>query len=153
LSPRGVTGAANGTDQNLAISLPFSYVPPEMDDHFQRGIEEFNRQFFFEAHDTWEELWMETTGTHRLFYQGMIQTAVGFYHLSNRNYKGACSQFGKALAKLEQYLPVCQGVDTRNLANGVRECRFDAELLRDGKLTAFDERKIPRIRISPPENY
>lgn len=71
-----------------------------MEGLFERGVEEFNGQFFFEAHDTWEELWMQTTGPHRLFYQGLIQVSVGFYHLSNGNYKGACSQFGKALAKL-----------------------------------------------------
>jgi hypothetical protein len=124
-----------------------------MNELFQRGIEEFNRQFFFEAHDTWEELWMETSGNHRLFYQGMIQTAVGFYHLSNGNYKGACSQFGKALAKLEQYLPEFHGVDTEGLAASLRECRDDAELLREGKLTEFDERRIPRIRTTGSEHY
>ena len=53
-----------------------------MDARFLKGIEEFNRRFFFEAHDLWEEVWVETVGDHRLFYQGLIQTAVGFYHLS-----------------------------------------------------------------------
>ncbi len=118
-----------------------------MDDHFSRGIEEFNRQFFFEAHDIWEELWMETTGNHRLFYQGLIQTAVGFYHLSNENYKGAFSQFNKALAKLGQYLPAFHGVDTERLVESVRECLLDTELLKEGRLSEFDERKIPRIYL------
>lgn len=116
-----------------------------MEGLFERGIEEFNRQFFFEAHDTWEELWMETTGSHRLFYQGLIQTAVGFYHLSNQNYKGACSQFGKALTKIERYLPTFYGIDTQHLSTHVRACLYDAELLREGKVTVFDESKIPQI--------
>ena len=118
-----------------------------MENQFGRGVEEFNGQFFFEAHDTWEELWMETTGSHRLFYQGLIQTAVGFYHLSNENYKGACSQFNKALAKLGQYLPAFHGVDTDRLVESVRECLVDAELLKDGRLSEFDERKIPQIYL------
>ena len=117
-----------------------------MEDLFQRGIEEFNRQYFFEAHDLWEELWMETTGGDRLFYQGMIQTAVGFYHLSNGNYKGACSQFGKALAKLEQYLPAYHGINTQQLVDRVRECLHDVELLKAGQATSFDEAKIPLIQ-------
>ncbi len=116
-----------------------------MEDLFARGIEEFNRQYFFEAHDLWEELWMETTGQHRLFYQGLIQTAVGFYHLSNDNYKGACSQFSKALSKLEHYLPVFHGIDTSSLINGVRLCLKDAERLRRGEPGRFDESKIPHI--------
>jgi predicted metal-dependent hydrolase len=116
-----------------------------MEERFERGIEEFNSQYFFEAHDTWEELWMETTGEHRLFYQGLIQTAVGFYHLSNENYKGACSQFGKALAKLERYLPEFHGIRTRHLVEQVRVCLDDAEGLKSGGVAPFDERKIPRI--------
>lgn len=82
---------------------------------FIQGIEDFNRQLFFEAHDAWEELWMETRGERRLFYQGLIQTAVGFYHLSNANYKGGCSQLGKGLAKVERYLPSFHGIDTQAL--------------------------------------
>ncbi len=117
-----------------------------MEGLFERGIGEFNGQFFFEAHDTWEELWMETSGHHRLFYQGLIQTAVGFYHLSNENYKGACSQFSKALAKLEQYLPAYHGVETQLLVDCLRDCLRDAESLREGKTIQFDVSKIPQIR-------
>ncbi len=118
-----------------------------MEDLFERGVDEFNRQFFFEAHDTWEELWMETTGQHRLFYQGLIQIAVGFYHLGNQNYKGACSQFGKALAKINQYLPAFHSIDTQQLANSVQNCLNDAEQLKAGTLAVFDERKIPVITL------
>jgi uncharacterized protein len=117
-----------------------------MEGLFERGAEEFNRQFFFEAHDTWEELWRETTGSHKLFYQGLIQTAVGFYHLSNGNYKGACSQFGKALAKLEQYLPAYHGINTQQLAERVRESLHDAEALRAGEINRFDSSKTPMIQ-------
>lgn len=117
-----------------------------MDGLFEKGVEEFNRGFFFEAHDTWEELWMETTGSHRLFYQGMIQTAVGFYHLGNGNYKGACSQLGKALAKLEHYLPEYHGVATEILAAQIRTCLQKAERLRDGETGRFDESTIPLIQ-------
>jgi len=118
-----------------------------MEGLFERGIEEFNKRYFFEAHDTWEELWMETTGPHRLFYQGLIQTAVGFYHLGNENYKGACSQFGKALDKLGQFPPMYHGIDTRRLMEQVRDCLHDAERLRDGEARRFDQSRIPLIEM------
>lgn len=114
---------------------------------FERGLEEFNNKSFFEAHDTWEELWRETAGSHRLFYQGLIQTAVGFYHLSNKNYKGACSQFGKALAKLENYMPAYQAIDTQLLVDRLRQCLNDAVVLRDGGAESFDETRIPQILV------
>jgi len=98
-----------------------------MGDLFRKGIEEFNSRCFFEAHDSWEELWRETSGPERVFYQGLIQTAVGFYHLGNGNTRGALSQLGKALDKIERYLPTYHGIDTARLAGEVRAC-----LLRTG---------------------
>jgi hypothetical protein len=123
-----------------------------MEGLFERGVEEFNTRHFFEAHDTWEELWMETRGNHRLFYQGLIQTAVGFYHFSNGNFKGASSQFDKALAKLDRYLPAYHGVDTQQLVGRVREFLRDAELLRNGGAGMFDESRIPQIQWSEEEH-
>lgn len=116
-----------------------------MEGLFERGVEEFNGRFFFEAHDTWEELWRETSGPHRLFYQGLIQTTVGFYHLTNRNYKGACSQLGKAMGKLTHYLPDYHGIETQQFVGSIRECLADAGKLRDGLAENFQESKIPRI--------
>ena len=118
---------------------------------FERGVEEFNGQFFFEAHDTWEELWRETSGPDKLFFRGLIQTAVGFYHLSNKNYKGACSQFGKAISKLEEYVPVYRGLETQQLVDRLRLCSNDAEPLRNGEMVQFEESKIPHIQFSENE--
>jgi len=119
-----------------------------MEGLFERGVEEFNTRHFFEAHDTWEELWMETRGSNRLFYQGLIQTAVGFYHFSNGNVKGAYSQLEKALKKLDQYLPAYHGIDTHLLVDRVREFLHQAELLRNGGAGMFDESRIPQIQWS-----
>ena len=114
---------------------------------FWKGVEEFNAGRFFEAHDVWEELWRETPAGKRLFFQGLIQTAAGLYHLTCNNYRGACSQFVKALIKLEQYLPASHGINTQHLVERVRECLLDAELLRAGRAERFDAGRIPRIQL------
>ncbi|HUI64819.1 MAG TPA: DUF309 domain-containing protein [Bacteroidota bacterium] len=118
-----------------------------MEDLFRKGVAEFNRRSFFEAHDTWEELWRESSGENRLFYQGLIQTAVGLYHLTNGNVRGASSQFGKALAKLEQYLPTFHGVDTQHLVSQVHQCLSLAVHLQAGSVTTPDPSAIPDIRL------
>jgi hypothetical protein len=116
-----------------------------MDDLFRKGIEEFNTQCFFEAHDSWEELWRETTGPDRLFYQGLIQTAVALYHAGNGNVPGACSQFTKALAKLVLYLPLYHGINTLRLTGDVRAClRLTEEA---GNAPGSDPLRLPAIRI------
>ena len=119
-----------------------------MEEQFMKGVELFNAQSFFAAHDTWEELWRETRGSHRLFYQGLIQTSVGFYHLLNTNYPGARSQLGKALSKLDLYLPAYHGIDTARFVDRVRKCLHDAELLNGGLLSSFDQGKIPQIVLN-----
>jgi len=112
----------------------------------EKGIEEFNRQYFFEAHDRWEELWVDTVGHKRLFFQGLIQTAVGFYHLCNKNYKGACSQFEKACRKLEGYSPVFEGIATSQLISSIQQCLVEARALRSGNKVDFDNTLIPTIQ-------
>jgi len=91
-------------------------LPPAL----RQGVEEFNRAHFFEAHDTLEDLWRDTSGPLRLFYQGLIQLAVGFYHLSNGNRRGALNLLEKGLDKLEAYQPVCQEIDVDSLCHEVR---------------------------------
>jgi predicted metal-dependent hydrolase len=115
---------------------------------FLKGIEEFNNGSFFEAHDAWEELWVETRGEARLFYQGLIHAAAGFYHLENGNHRGACSQLTKALLKLKGYLPAYYDVDTARLVESLEACLHDAERLKAGDGAGmFDPGKIPKIHL------
>lgn len=112
-----------------------------------KGIEEFNKGAFFEAHDAWEELWVETRGEERLFYQGLIHAAAGFYHLGNRNHRGACSQLTKALLKLKKYLPAYHTVDTAGLVARLEACLHDAENLKEDGTGTFHPEKIPKIHL------
>jgi uncharacterized protein len=117
-----------------------------MRDLLLKGIENFNRGSFFEAHDLWEELWVETRGEERLFYQGLIQTAVGLYHHVNENYRGASSQFGKALLKLQRFCPSCQGVNTQQLVQDVEGCLRSVTRMNNGEEVTLALR-IPVIQI------
>ena len=82
------------------------------DDHtlFSTGVTLFNKRNFFDAHDAWEEVWMETRGKKRLFYQGLIQAAVAYYHGLNANNAGASNLMQKAVVKLEAFLPAENGI-------------------------------------------
>lgn len=63
----------------------------------------FNEQEFYECHEVLEDLWMETSGAERPYYQGLIQTATAFYHLRNGNLGGARKLFTSGLDYLEPY--------------------------------------------------
>ena len=116
----------------------------------RQGIEEFNQACFFEAHDTWEELWHETSGPLERFYQGLIQLAVGFYHLLNDNRRGARNQLEKGLDKLAGYRPVCQGIDVQRLSQDTRRWLDRLQELGEREL-AIDPAQLPKIDTLAPE--
>ena len=70
---------------------------------FLRGVREFNDGYYFECHDTLEDLWSGLRGDARDFFQGLIQVSVGHYHLGNGNRAGAARMFERSLARLERY--------------------------------------------------
>ncbi len=80
---------------------------PHLDDEerrlFDRGVDEFNRGFYFECHDTLEEMWSGLRGPARDFFQGLIQVSVACYHLGNANRAGAESMMRRALKRFERY--------------------------------------------------
>jgi hypothetical protein len=59
------------------------------DPRYLAGVLFFNEHDFFEAHEVWEDLWAESHGDERRFYQGLIQAAVGLFHFGGGNLGGA----------------------------------------------------------------
>ena len=74
-----------------------------MDERYRKFFELFNERDFYECHEVLEDLWMETAGEERPFYQGLIQTATAFYHLQNGNFGGARKLFTTGLEYLKPF--------------------------------------------------
>ncbi|NIR49716.1 DUF309 domain-containing protein [candidate division KSB1 bacterium] len=89
---------------------------------FQQGVKYFNNGYFFEAHDTFEELWLDEREESKVFYQGLVQLSTGFYHLVMKNLKGAESQLTKGLQKLSKYEPKYENIDVSELIRQVKTC-------------------------------
>lgn len=70
---------------------------------YRRGVELFNAQNFYDAHEVWEDVWRETSGPEKKFLQGLIQVAVAFHHQSTGNTVGACSLLARARNNLVPY--------------------------------------------------
>jgi predicted metal-dependent hydrolase len=84
-------------------------------DLLEQGIVFFNSRRYFDAHEAWEDLWLPSGGPLRLFYQGLVQAAVGMHHLSNGNLNGAKAQLVKSLDKLRQYPEMFCGINNAKL--------------------------------------
>lgn len=70
---------------------------------FRQGLAEFNQQDYYACHESLETLWMQDSGSRKLWLQGLIQIAVACYHASQQNYKGAFSLMQAGYQKLSAY--------------------------------------------------
>lgn len=112
---------------------------------FWRGLEEFNRQEFYACHDTLEALWMEALHPLKLFYQGILQLAVAYYHLGNRNWKGCVILLSTGIQRLEYFAPEYVGVDVETLLDRSAECLNTLQELGPEAIETFDPDLIPQI--------
>lgn len=86
-----------------------------MNEFLQKAIEEFNQGEFYACHDTLEAIWMDSSDPDKTFYQGILQIAVGCYHLSNHNWRGAVILLGEGIRKLREYEPEYMSIDVNLL--------------------------------------
>ena len=130
---------------------------PTYDPLYLRGIEHFNRQDFFDSHESWEELWMREEGASKGFYKGMIQAAVALLHYRNGNALGARKLLLGSQAYLAPYRPKYMGLDIDQLLNGLSRCLAPV-LGPDGpppiwppkpNSTKWDPALVPEIRLDP----
>lgn len=90
-------------------------------ERLEEGINFFNREYFFEAHDALEELWMEgREQTQRDLFHGLVNIATGFYHYRMGNRTGMQSQLQKGINKLSQVPARCLGVNIEKLLHDVQ---------------------------------
>ncbi|MGB7272594.1 MAG: DUF309 domain-containing protein [Geitlerinemataceae cyanobacterium] len=82
---------------------------------FWQGIDQFNQREFYACHDTLEALWMEACDPEKTFYQGILQIAVGCYHLSNHNWNGSVMLLGEGIRRLRNYQPSYNDINVRQL--------------------------------------
>ena len=87
----------------------------EETEEFWQGVEQFNQGQFYACHDTLEALWMEAIEPEKTFYQGVLQIAVGLYHLGNSNWHGAVILLGEGIKRLDKYPGTYGGIDVDEL--------------------------------------
>lgn len=112
------------------------------------GVEQYNAGYFFEAHETWEELWLRCPWPIRSFLQGLIQSSAGFVHLMRHEYPGTIRLLGHALAKLEGFQPEYLGIDSARLLSDLRRAREELIALGPERFEEWDRDRIPQIHLA-----
>lgn len=121
-----------------------------MDARFRHAIELFNCREFFACHDVLEELWSETLGPEREFYQGLIHAAVALFHFGEGNLGGARKMYGSAVRYLAPYRPCFSSVDLDRFLTQLQAC-FE-QLLQPHEVypagLVLDDTLIPTIELT-----
>ena len=86
-----------------------------MKGHFSDGVKLFNTERFFEAHEAWETIWLESRGEEKRFLQGLIQLAAAFHHFQRGNLAGAQSLMEEGASKLRHFGTIHRGLNLENL--------------------------------------
>ena len=89
---------------------------------FIKGVDLFNNREFYDAHEYWEELWLDYKLDDATFIQGLIQLSVSYFHYFNGNLKGAKSMIRKCLTKFENYKLV-RGIDVNQLKSKINDIK------------------------------
>jgi predicted metal-dependent hydrolase len=110
-----------------------------------RALDEFNRGWWFESHETLEDLWMVTPLPDRTFFQGIIQLAAAFVHYARREHPGVIKLLGFALEKLREFTPSHRGVDVAALIVDVERARAEIATLGPARFLEWDESRAPQI--------
>jgi len=114
--------------------------------HYLEGIEHFNAGRYFDAHEVWEEIWLRSSGDTKLFYQMLIQAAVGLYHYERGNARGARGMHANVVDKLDRLPSFLMSLDLDDFSRQFR--RFFSELIENNDDDAPPpDRARPRIRL------
>lgn len=96
---------------------------PDFVTFFVRGVEHFNACEFWEAHESWEAIWLVAASEVEQFLQGLIQLAAAYHHVKRGTYRGAIRLFEAALGRLEPYAANYCDLDRKNAAIAARQLR------------------------------
>jgi predicted metal-dependent hydrolase len=114
---------------------------------YLQGIRHFNARQYFEAHEVWEEIWLLSSDDKKLFYQMLIQTAVGLHHYERGNLRGASGMYKNVIEKLERLPKNFMALDLKDFLQQLQT--FFAELVEDNaEKTLSMDKKRPMIRLS-----
>jgi predicted metal-dependent hydrolase len=112
---------------------------------FYAAIAQFNDGYYFESHETLEDLWMVTPVPERDMFQAVIQIAAAFVHYARGEYPGIVKLLDAAADKLRPFAPERLDIDIAMLLAGVVRARDEIAALGPEHFMEWDESHMPRI--------
>lgn len=123
-----------------------SLTPEEL---LRLGVDLYNAGHYWNAHEAWEQAWLDAEPELRAFYQGLIQVTAAFVHVTRNEYPGSIRLLGAGLEKLRRYPGSFLGVDVASLRDGVEKALSALLALGPKGIARFDRSSIPKMVYQP----
>lgn len=111
------------------------------------GLRLFNAGEYFEAHEALEDAWNAETGEVRNLYQGILQVAVTYLHITRSNYSGAIKVYERSQKHLKDVADVCQGIQVETLRRDAKAVIQEVQRLGPEHIQEFDTALLHPIRL------
>jgi predicted metal-dependent hydrolase len=109
----------------------------------EKGVNLFNEQHFWHAHEAWEEIWLHARGEEKVFLQGLIQLAAAYHHVQRGTFSGGVRLFDAAFHKLERFDHGHHNIDRREAIDAAHRHR---EKIARGE--NIDAGEFPKLRYN-----
>lgn len=110
-----------------------------------------NKGKFFDAHEELEAAWREEKNKVRELYQGILEAAVTYLHITWGNYPGAIKVHVRSMRRLNEWPETCHGVDVGQLRRDLEAAITEVKRLGSGRLSEFDKTMFKPILLT--ENH
>jgi len=104
----------------------------------RQGILLFNEGRYFDAHEELEAAWREEKGRIRQLYQGILEAAVTYLHITRGNYAGAVKVYGRSMRWLKDWPEQCRGIEVGQLRRDLAAAIEEMQRVREAGASDFD---------------
>jgi uncharacterized protein len=120
---------------------------PPYDRRYLAGLRLYHQGRYWDSHEEWEEIWRESQGAERHFYQGLIQLDAALIHTGRGHWGGVANLLTRSLGHLEQCPDRLLGLDVTRLREQLSVYREEILALKEGRKCAFDPALVPDLEV------
>lgn len=113
---------------------------------FLEGIRLFNDRKFWEAHETFEDVWRAQKGDAKKLVQGFVQAAAALSYIAKRRYESILYLLDKSVEKLSAMKDFLPGLEISSLIDSLRRIKEEVRQIGEEGLGRFDPSGYPVIK-------
>jgi uncharacterized protein len=122
-----------------------------MNHELSEGVARFNAGRFWDAHESWEEIWLGAEPPERTFLQGMIQLAAAYHHFQRGTLPGGVRLVEAAIEKLQPFPEGYMGIERGSAIEAAsRHGEWAREALEAGTMALLPPREFPNLTTKTP---